>query len=239
MAMKPFHLKAQMLRGVCTEPYGIDLAGLLASRLWRQGTHAHTVDSMIERPQDFDLPLDMCGTADDWHWLATCAVPTVDDKHPQEPRTYYRVVNESWMSRVADRPLPYYHPRSSAYRDVMMPSPVTLTPTLSWYGVGDLKKILALVEPIRSIGRRRAKGEGRVLSWSIEQVEEADPWAFGHLGQENRLLRPVPVECAERLGVQYQLAWHAVRPPSWNPNRLRELAVDREEDVYLPEEWEL
>lgn len=238
MAMTPFHLKAQLLRGACFEPYGLDLAGILASRLWRKNKPAPSVDSMIERPDDLNLPLDVCAAGDDWHWLASCAVATVDANHPQEPRTFYRVVNDSWAARAADRPLPYYHPRSSAYRDAMMPAPITLTPTLDWYGVGDIPKILKMVQDIRSIGKRRAKGEGRVLKWEIESVPNVDPWVHGHIGQENRVIRPIPVECADRMDVQYQLAWHAIRPPSWNPNRLRELAVEQEEDVYLPEEWE-
>lgn len=239
MAMKPFHLRAQMLRGACFEPYGLDLAGILASRLWRSGTHGAHVDSMIERPNDLNIPLDMCSAGDDWHWMATCAIAQVDSLHPQEPRTFYRVVNDSWVARAADRPLPYYHPRSSAYRDVMMPAPITLTPTLDWYGVGDLDRILKMVSPIRSLGKRRAKGEGRVLSWTITEEIGVDTWVHGHIGQESRIVRPIPIECANRLDVQYQLAWHAIRPPSWNPNRLRELAVDKEEEVFLPEEWEL
>ena len=239
MAMKPFRLQARTLRGVCTEPYGLDLAGILASRIWRAKGHPAHIDSMVDKPTDINLPLEICDEGKDWHWMTTCAMVEVDEFRPQEPRTFYRVVNDSWAARAADRPLPYYHPRSSAYRDVMMPSPVTLTPTLTWYGVGDIDKIIDMVQGIRSVGKRRAKGEGRVLVWTIDQIDSADPWGIGHFGEENRIIRPVPVECAERAGLQYQVAWHAIRPPSWNPNLLRELAVEPEEELYMPEEWEL
>lgn len=237
--MKPFCLKATLLRGVVTEQYNLDLAGILASRIWRTTKHAPQVDSMIDRPQDLDLPLDMCDTGSDWHWMATCAAVETDPDRPQEPKTYYRVVNESMMSRAADRPLPYYHPRSSAYRDVMMPAPVTLTPHLKWYGVGDIDAIYNLVKRIRSVGKRRAKGEGIVLKWEIEEIHNQDPWEIAHTGLEKQILRPIPIECADQLGLQYKLEWFCIRPPSWNPNRIRELAVAQEEEMYIPEEWEL
>lgn len=239
MAMKPFRLTAHTLRGVCMEPYGLDLAGILASRKWSEIRNDTSVDSMVERPDDLDLPLDMCSSGADWHWKASCAMVQVDEGKPQEPRTYYRVVNDSMVARAANRPLPYYHPRSSAYRDVMMPAPITLSPTLTWEGVGDLDKVFHLVKDIRSVGKRRSKGEGRIVNWSISEIESDDNLSIGHIDPNGRINRPIPVECADRIGVEYQIAWHAIRPPSWNPNRLREMAVEKEEELYLPEEWEL
>lgn len=239
MALKPFRLTAQMLRGVVADENSLDLAGILASRMWRQMKHAPAVDSMVERPEDFDLPLHMCEHGEDWHWMGSAGEFDADALRPQEPRTHYRVVNDAWAARAADRPLPYYHPRSSAYRDMMMPAHVVLTPTITWYGVGNPEAIMDLVSPIRELGKRRMKGEGRVLSWEIEEVLADDSWVYGHIGDSDSIVRPIPVECANRLGVEYDLAWHAIRPPSWNPNRLRRLAVKPEEEVYLPEEWEL
>lgn len=238
--MRPFKVTATLLRGVSTEPYGLDLAGILASRVWRGRTTRPEVDSMVDNPRDLDIPLDICDeSSEDWHWMGTCALVEVDDKRPIEPRTFYRVVNDSWASRAADRPLPYYQPRSGPWRDVMMPAPVTLTPRLTWYGVGEVDQVRDLLTPIRSLGKRRAKGEGNVLSWDVHEVD-GDPWALAHTGEQGDcLLRPMPVECATRTGLPFRLEWHSIRPPSWNPNRLREIAVNVEEELYLPDEWEL
>lgn len=239
MAMTPFRVSAQMLRGVVMEPYSLDLAGILSSRMWRaQKSRSSRIDSMIEHPEDFDLPLDICDHGQDWHWMGTCGDPGVPDDAPQEPRAYYRVVGDSDAHRFGDRPLPYYHPQSSAYRDVMMPAQVTLTGRLTWYGVGDAEKIEALVKGIRSVGKRRAKGEGRVLSWDVEEIS-GDPFTVGHTGDTGRILRPIPVECAETLALDYREEWFCIRPPSWNPNRLRQLAVAPEDEMYVPDEWEL
>lgn len=239
MAMTPFKVTAHLVRGVVTEEYSLDLAGLLASRMWRAAKHAPQVDSMIKNPEDFDLPLDICDHGEDWHWLGTTGHAQALTDYPQEPRTYYRVVNDSWVARAADRPLPYYHPRSSAYRDVMMPAHVLLTPTITWWGVGELDKVEALLSPITEMGKRRMVGEGKILRWSFEEVEAEDRWAYGHTGELGDIARPIPVACAKRLTLNYETVWHAIRPPSWNPNRLRKLAVKAEDQMYLPEEWEL
>lgn len=244
MALTPFVLQAKLIRGVVAEPYSLDLAGILSSRLIRMAKDENSLavyDSMQANPNEVDLPLMMCesGGEDSWHWGVTSGVTRALDRRPQEPHTYYRVVNDSWAGRAGDRPLPYYNYKSGAYRDVMMPAHVVLTPDVTWYGVGDIERIQELVSPIRSIGKRRSKGEGMIHSWQISKTEPEDIDRFIHCGYSEGLLRPSPVVCAERLQVDYELAWHAIRPPSWNPNRIRELAVEPEEELYLPEEWEL
>lgn len=239
MAMTPFKVTAHLLRGVVAEEHSLDLAGLLASRMWREKKASTAVDSMIKHPEDFDLPLDMCDHGDDWHWMATTGHVQPLPGFPQEPRTHYRVVNDSWVARAADRPLPYYHPRSSAYRDVMMPAHVSLTPTITWWGVGELEAIERLLFSITEVGKRRMVGEGKIIRWEFEEVTTDDAWRYGHVGEMDGIARPIPVACAERLALDYETVWHAIRPPSWNPNRLRKLAVKAEEQMYLPDEWEL
>lgn len=242
MALEGFRLRAHLIRGVVAEPYGLDLSGILASRIIRQRKDSNPTsryESTKDNPQDIDLPLDMCAVGEDnWHWSATCGKTYPLESLPQEPHTYYRVVNDSWVGRTAHRPLPYYNFKSGAYRDVMMPAHVVLTPYVDWFGVGNLDKIMGLVKHIRSIGKRRAKGEGVVHKWEIEKVDK-DPDKLAHCGEDDELLRPSPVECATRLDLDYDLTWHAIRPPSWNPNRIRELAVKPEDELFVPEAWEL
>lgn len=247
MSYEPFTLKAKLLRGVSIEPYGLDLAGILASRYWRKRKAAileenlpNYVDSMKNQPEDFDLPLDMCSEGEDWHWMATCAIYEKEDRFPQSETMYYKVVNDAWAGRAANRPLPYYNTKSGAYRDVMGSARIMLTGEVKWYGVGDPEAIWNLIKDIRCIGKRRSKGEGRVIKWEIETGQAIDDkWQWGHCGPDDKIHRPIPVECAHRLGLDFTLDWFAIRPPSWNPDRLYELAVHKDREVYFPEEWEL
>ena len=224
-----------------TPPYDLDLAGLLAAQVHRrdharaveQGTHlsAPLPDTTGEDCEDLTLPLARC-TRDPalWHWAASCANPT-DPLPLPEPRINFKMVDTDWARVAAARPLPYAHPRSGPYRDVLIPRTVVVTPALTWRAVGDIDAIAALLHPITAIGKGRGSGEGRVRGWSIEPgpdmtETQAMDWVH-HDGQ--RLLRPVPPSCADTTGLPYDIISFASRPPSWHPDRLADLAATTSE----------
>lgn len=230
---QPIRVRATLRTGIGYDPpYGLDLAGLLATRLRsiQQATLEETgnlartplPDTTEEDPGDMDLPLSRCLTGPDWHWLASCAIPVDPDEFP-EPRTFYRTVDTSWAQRAATRPLAYFHPSKGPYRDVMMPAAVVLCREVVWHAVGDPDAVHRLLAPLRFIGRRRSNGEGGVLAWHVEPIE-ADParWTHEHDGQ---IIRPCPHACADQLNVPYTEGWYALRPPSWHPDRLQKLAM--------------
>lgn len=237
----PFTVTATLRSGVSMdEPYGLDLAGLIATRLralaraQREAAGrlvSHPLpDTTHPEPDDMALPLSRCLGGEDWHWLASCAIP-VDPAEDPEARTFYRVVDSSWAQRAAQRPLPYQHPGKGPHRDIMLPSPVMLCRALQWRAVGDPVQVHELLRTTFFIGRRRAVGEGKVLSWEVELAEDVDPSAWVH-AEGDQILRPVPAECAEALEVPYRMGMYAVRPPSWHPDLLQPLAMTDDEDDW-------
>lgn len=237
----PVLVTAFLRTGVSMDlPYGLDLAGMLAARLRtvdrsalsRSGrlTTSPLPDTTQEDPEDMNLPLSTCTTGEEWHWLASCAIPVKPQEHP-EPRTYYRNVDAPWAQRAAIRPLAYHHPSKGPYRDMMMPSPVVVCGAVQWQAVGDPERIEHLLRGLRFIGRRRSVGEGGVLRWTVEQVD-ALPLEWAHV-REQEIVRPCPEKCAMEMGLDYRLGWYAVRPPSWHPDRLRSMAMTPEPQ----EEW--
>lgn len=82
----------------------------------------------------------------------------------------------------------------------------------TWYAVGDVARVRALLEWVTGIGRRRAVGHGAVDAWA---VKECEPWGDGFpvLDVDGRPLRNLPVDvdgiadCEIRLG--------RVEPPYW------------------------
>lgn len=229
----PLRVTAHLRTGVVMDrPYGLDLSGILASRM-RQiqkaelaevGANSVLPDSGGEDPEDFPLPLSRCTSEDDWYWAATCGVPDTEPEDAPEARVFFQGVDVEHAKSYAVRPLPEVFARKGSYRDVMMPVAVTLASTLTWFAVGDRQQVLRLLEPVRAVGRRRATGEGVVLHWTVEEID-GDPLTIAHMGDTGRLLRPVPIAAAEQLGIEYRVGWYALRPPSWNPNRLMELAM--------------
>lgn len=236
---QPFTITAHLRSGISFDPpYGLDLAGLLATRqrLLDQADRAaqgrlvsHPLpDTAEEEIYDLTLPLARCTTGPDWHWAATCAIPT-DSLPDPEPRTFYKTVDFSWAHRAASRPIPsHVNPSAGSSRDRMVPAPVLLAPAISWRAVGDPEAVLRLLSPVRYLGRRRAVGEGRVMRWEVRPATEADPGAWTHLDETGAIARPCPAECAVALALPpdaWRLGWYAIRPPSWHPSRLTELAM--------------
>lgn len=236
---EPFTVTAYLRTGVgLDQPYGLDLAGMVATHLRRlEKADREAVGALVTDPlsdtsfdtvSDMDLPLARCITGRDWHWAATCAIPVDADDTPQT-HMFYRSTDDSWSDRAATRPLPYFSPRSGPYRDQMIPSAVTLCPAVIWRGIGNIDMVREAVSPLRFIGRRRSTGEGEVLAWTVEPAHPDDPGRFVHVDGET-ILRPCPTACAEALAVPYRTGWYAIRPPSWHPDRLNELAMTADDD---------
>lgn len=237
----PFTVTATLRSGAGWDrPYGLDLAGILASHQRRVEKAAkEQAGVLVEHPPedttdaatyDLDLPLSRCTTGPDWHWAATCAIPVEADEDP-ETRMFYRTTDSAWSERAATRPLPYFSPKSGPYRDVMMASQITMCPAITWRGIGDITAVRAAVTPIWFLGRRRNTGEGEVITWAVEEAHPDDLGRFIHADDDNAILRPCPAECADALGVPYREGWYALRPPSWHPDVLMELAMTAEPDT--------
>ncbi len=236
-------ITATMRSGLCVdEPYGLDLAGLISSRLRRiQGSRLRPDDDPLPdtnnaEVDDLALPFAHCvGDGDEnWHWLASCAILRHVTARP-ESHVFYRNVDARYASDHAAGPIPsavMHH--TGAWRDQMLPTPVSVCSTVVWHAVGDADQLRRLLTPIRYLGKRRATGEGRVLAWDIADID-ADPYEHAHLADGN-IIRPCPVECLDGLGyeVPHDLGWYAIRPPSWHPNRLVRTAMTASsEPVYV------
>jgi CRISPR type IV-associated protein Csf3 len=234
-----FQVTAHLQQGVALDArFGVALDGLVAGLLLREQLGAayganDPTDPTVD-PADLNLPLGRCDSADDWHWLATCAQPV--GVSFQEVHAWTKRLGHRTAELVADR-LPRSLPsRQGRYRAHRRPLVVTVCRALTWRAVGDPDRVADLLAPVGSVGAHRNSGEGAVLAWEITPAPTGDPDRFGHLAADGRLARPCPPACAARLGVATPLlATAGIRPPYWHPRRQRQLAVpeppDEEDDA--------
>ncbi len=82
----------------------------------------------------------------------------------------------------------------------------------TWYVVGDEFKITNLLKSVQFIGKRRASGFGRVVSWDIEQTD-----TDGLMGYDGEPIRPIPVEMFEG-DKSLPIVDAAWRPAYWDLN---------------------
>ena len=238
--MQPLTVTAHLEAGVAhAGPWGIALDGLLASVLHMgakarllAGGGEHTPLADQDDVEDLDLPLARCGEGTDWHWAATCAWPG-ERARSQPPEVV------TWHSRPDHRHLvdltggdlrQHVDEDSGRYRRYAMPLLVTLTDAVLWRAVGDVDEIRSLLSGVQAIGKKRATGHGRVLSWSIEPAPELDAWAAAHTHPDFTLGRPVPESCLQLVSAS-QLAEEppegpaGIRPPYSHRGRQRQLLL--------------
>jgi len=94
--------------------------------------------------------------------------------------------------------------QNSTYRDWNMPLPLLLCTRLVGYASGSRKECKRLLRDVRSLGKKRAHGHGKVIDLELEQVPE--DWS---LVCEGRAMRWLPSADGARL-VRPQ-------PPYWHP----------------------
>ena len=231
--MEPLIITARMESGIAhVLPWSITLDGILAAQLWQQTKLSNSpVAPALDaaNPPDMPLPLARCIQEDDWHWSATCAwpdpVPTSPAIHQWSGRMDHRAVGQlatNLPKTISDR--------QGRYRARMMPLPVTICQTLTWYAIGDPAAILGLLENVHAIGKKRSQGEGRVLDWNVEPAP-LNEFTAAHLTPVGTLGRPSLPGCLAghpdiRTGGTGPIA---IRPPAMHRSRIR--------DLLLPAPW--
>lgn len=89
-----------------------------------------------------------------------------------------------------------------------------------WFALGDRARVEGLLLTVSHLGQRRAVGLGRVLSWTVEDVE---PWEGFPVLLDGRPLRPLPFDWPG-LG-EFRVDYRVLAPPYWERHRERECAV--------------
>lgn len=160
-------------------------------------------DTAVEHAGGTDmLPLQVIdGQGPLWYYAASCAVwPSsvadgVDHWSKRLDSQYVKLL-EQQRARV---------PTSGGrYRGYRMPLAYRHALTVTWYAVGQMARIRALLALCSHLGKKREMGWGAVIDWTVQP--QADDWSVR--GPAGQLMRPVP----EATGVLYGL-----RPPYWLP----------------------
>ncbi|WP_220211498.1 hypothetical protein [Reticulibacter mediterranei] len=100
------------------------------------------------------------------------------------------------------------------YKAYHMPLSTLITDKIVWYAYGNLEEIRTLLTPITAIGKKRSYGNGMVMRWSVEPMEE--DWSEW---KEQELMRPLPGATALHWATRgaFDLEHRAFRAPQWHP----------------------
>lgn len=161
---------------------------------------------------DFDLPLAKWVGGGAWGWRCSWACADIRAEGRAEIRK--RTISDeaaAWSdARRMDTSAGRFKPADLAY-------PSIVAPVITWYCVGDLGQIRALLSRIHAVGKATNKGYGRIMRWEVEP-HAADL----SLACDGELMRALPPEVARPLVAQPELYFerkHGIRPPYHHASR--------------------
>lgn len=229
---RPVRVTALLEAGIAAAGgWGIALDGILAAQLHATAKASGDVDDepMLTQPDplDLDLPLSRCVPDDPqlWHWAATTAHPI--DGHGLLPeQRYYAARTDSRHLEALTTSLPErIRDREGRFRARWAPLLVTVCSAVRWHAIGAPEALTDLLDPIPAIGKQRRNGQGRVLAWQVEVLEDLDPFTAAHLHPDGTLGRPTPPSCLDDLDLEVVEGRAGLRPPYVHPARQHTLAL--------------
>jgi CRISPR type IV-associated protein Csf3 len=93
-----------------------------------------------------------------------------------------------------------------------MPLPTLVTDKVVWYAYGDREQITELIQPIVGLAKKRSQGNGHVLAWHVEPIEQdQSEWL------DANLMRPVPGPLFDQsIAMPLDIQHIAYRAPQWH-----------------------
>lgn len=91
---------------------------------------------------------------------------------------------------------------------------------VEWYCVGDKSEIKRLLSTLTHLGKKGTQGWGRVSRWEVSRWPH--DWS---IVREGRLMRGIPEDQAQVLGISYDKAHYGIRPSYWKSSNQKMLAV--------------
>ncbi|HEY80060.1 MAG TPA: hypothetical protein G4O05_03140 [Caldilineae bacterium] len=112
------------------------------------------------------------------------------------------------------------------FRAYYLPLRLLQSEQLVWFAVGNRRALYSAVKLIRSLGKKRSYGYGRIAKWEVEPIERDMSWWAAIDGRGSLLMRPLPL-CSELPADLFGMRrdFGAVAPPYWHPGRWIERVV--------------
>lgn len=115
---------------------------------------------------------------------------------------------------------------NSTYKSYRLPLRTRNVAKVVWFVTGAKRRnLLSLLDSVKSIGKKRSDGYGRIADWEAYPVEEDYAW-FAPTPNGTLLMRALP-NCDQlpKDLIGYKRALGACQPPMWHPDRCMEIVV--------------
>jgi len=205
-AIRPLKISIEIdVAGVIYDPYAPIMLDSLVdwclSPMVRKNTHKQL--QRDEAPDEIKLPLGTWHIGKHWGWSASALFPVAEpgeDEIMESVQYFRKRFRRAPVHLTKGKP----NTQSGPARDFNIPFVIQHPAYLVGYAVGNAKVLRSLLKRnVRYIGKKRQRGKGRVLSITVEPIEEDRSVVW-----QGQAMRWLPDDNGLRLV--------RLRPPYWN-----------------------
>lgn len=234
MMMQSLHIMAYLASSIAiSRPEDISLDGILSYEVLRRhfGADFYSLPDPKEVLHFARLPLAMRGKPSPF--VERLATGDVWYRHGQADDSFWYWACSSAQIAVVGRDTQYWNKRFDAqpglsdhidfggrvekvlieqgrFKAYHMPVLTLIAEKIEWYAVGDGEQIADMLRPVMAIGRKRSQGQGAIVRWDVEPMQEDySEWRDG------LLVRPIPGPLASGM-TPLDMQYIAFRAPQWH-----------------------
>jgi CRISPR type IV-associated protein Csf3 len=208
----PMRVTAHLVNGyVAADDWTPALDGILAWAMLRRDCPEVLDVGVIDGPPiEPELPVKRLGMGDDWYYACSSPVPALDHKHVIH---YHKRFDDQYAEHLDAGKRRKVNASSGRYKSYRLMGILRVTPSVSWYLIGDPAGVRELLDLVQAIGEKRAHGYGVVQRWD---VDAAPPLGMRNLWWAAACkCRPLPVVSQDDAhGGLLVMTW-GIRPPAW------------------------
>lgn len=166
------------------------------------------------------MPIAMGSMQGEWYWQASsaCYNYTLNQQDRFRKRWDYHNRNLDWGKRKAK-----WSTSEGQEKNYDLPLFLRNPQIITWFVVGDKSMIESLLAQCKGIGKKRSIGNGQILRWKVEEIDEDR-----HLFYQGQLMRTMPYRFlfarTEMFQTNFTLLNWGWRPPIWLPEN-KEMCV--------------
>lgn len=182
--MKPMKITAYMVSGVVTYDRWLPLDGLLHHVAWERAGRPKYWETQPDA--QYDLPLarvDLSGGR--WCWHATWAMADWQKSDAVYVNRRFPVQRRELLQNGVRR----ISMSSGRFKGYRMPLPREWSSHLMWYALGDAECAREMLEELPNIGKKAARGHGKVRRWEVKDALEVSL-----VDRSGMALRSLPAE---------------------------------------------
>lgn len=183
---------------------------------------AHCVHRGSDCPAVGSISMPLCLGEIGGHKIYRSSSPILSDTRHERHEFFARRFGVEFSSLLHEKEQTQIAVGNSDYKSYRLPLQVRSVDRVAWFCVSDGAEMRRWCKRIKSIGKKRSIGYGKVSRWIVTTIEHDYSW-IAWSGTGMVLMRPMPLNKQTKTYQGALQSFAACQPPYWHPQRYMEI----------------